>query len=111
MSSPGVTEAYLFFTIFDHTLGTMVYSANFLPSNVTNLIIPAGTLAEYHDFTYELIFSDRVALDAPGSMFAAQIGYDYRTRGDFSTVPEPSTLVLALTVLVPLAAAIRRKVR
>jgi hypothetical protein len=109
--TPGVTEAYLFFTIFDHTLGTTVYSANFLPSNVTSLLIPANTLAAYHDFSYELIFSDRVALDAPGSLFAAQIGYDYRTRGDFSTVPEPSTLVLALAVLAPLAAAIRRKLR
>lgn len=95
----GAAEAFLFLTIFDYNLNAFVYSAGFLPPTTTGLTLPANTLQPGDNFAYELIFSNRFFTDSPGADFAAQIGYDLRTTGTFSTaapaaVPEPASVVL-----------------
>ncbi|MDG3003820.1 PEP-CTERM sorting domain-containing protein [Paludisphaera mucosa] len=91
------SESFIFFTIFDLTLGQSVYDAGFLPATTTGVTLGAGVLQAGHSFSYELNFSNRELVSTPGTGFDSQLGFDYRTSGTFSTsaVPEPSTLVLA----------------
>ena len=89
------TESILSFTIFDVTANTFVYDAGAQPASTTSLTIPAGTLAPSHTNIYELIFSNRDSVPSPGAQSNAQIGFDLRTTGTFTTaVPEPATLAL-----------------
>ena len=95
--APATTEADLFLTIFDTLSGAVVYDFGFQPSSTTSLTLPANTLSAGQDYTYQLIYSDRVTTDSPGADFPAQIGSDERTVGSFTTsVPEPSTWALLL---------------
>ena len=94
--SPFVTgsadASFMFLTIFDLTQNAFVYSANFLPSATTTLVLPGNTLAGGHSFLYELDYSNRVLAGRD------QVGFDTRTEGTFTAsapvVPEPGTLTL-----------------
>jgi hypothetical protein len=100
--APGTTEAYVFFSIFDHTDGSAIFPVGFAPPTTAGVTLLAGELAPGHSFSYELIFSDRVLVAGDGANFAPQLGFDLRSSGDFSTaaaVPEPQTWALLLTGL------------
>ncbi len=89
------SEADTFLTVFDTLSGAVVYDFGFQPSTTTSLTLPANTLSAGHNYTYQLIFSDRVTAASPGADFSAQIGFDDRTIGSFTTnVPEPSAWTL-----------------
>jgi hypothetical protein len=104
--------SFIFLTIFDFTLGHFVYDAGFLPATTTSLVLPANTLAPGHSFSYELDFSNRDIVGSPGVVFPAELGFDVRTHGLFSSssVPEPSSALLAvLGVALGLSRAVRRR--
>ncbi len=85
----------IFFGIFDYTLNMSVFSVGFLQPTTTGLVLPANTLAFGHDYGYELIFDNRDQVPSPGALFSAQLGFDYRTQGSFSTaLPEPTSMLL-----------------
>jgi hypothetical protein len=96
--SPSANEAFVFVTIFDFMANKIVFDAGFLPATTTGLILPANTLLPGRQYGYELIFSDRVFVPSPGAVFDAQIGFDVRTTGVFTTVavPEPSSLLITI---------------
>ena len=79
----------MFFTIFDYTANGFVFDAGFQPSTTTSLVLPANTLQPGRQYAYELIFSDRVFVPSPGAIFDAQIGFDVRTMGVFTTAVAP----------------------
>jgi hypothetical protein len=94
------TSAFIFFTVFDNTLGESVFDGGFLPTSTSSLTIPANTLNFGDDFTYEIDFSDRDTPLGNGGTFSPESGFDLRTDGTFSTqqpasVPEPASVVLA----------------
>ncbi len=110
------SDSFIFFQIYDLTLGAFAYDAGFLPSTATGVTVNANTLVAGHDYRYELIFSNRDQTASPGAGFNAQLGFENRTYGLFSTaavsigVPEPSTIVmLASGALVIGASRLRRK--
>ncbi len=114
--SPYVTgsqanSSFLFFTIFDTTTSTQAYNAGFLSSTTTGLTLPANTLQPNHNYTYEVIFSNRDLVSSPGAVFDAQIGFDLRTQGNFTTaVPAPSGFAAFLIGVVPgVGMVLRRK--
>lgn len=97
IAEPGLSFAYEFFTLYDHTLGVFVFEQGFLPPTTTGIFVPANTLLPGHSFSYELIFSSRVLVPSAGTNFDAQISYDLRTDGQFSTaVPEPGAWLMLL---------------
>lgn len=88
--------SFIFFTIYDATLGSSVYDAGFLPPTSGGLTLAANTLKAGHQYTYELIFSNRDFVSTGGTTFASQLGFDYRAGGTFTTaVPEPASFALA----------------
>lgn len=91
----GATASYLFLTIFETVSGNVTFDFGFNPSNTTSLTVPANTLTPGLDYTYQLIFSDRVTVASPGADFPAQIGFDERTTGSFTpALPEPGSAIL-----------------
>ena len=76
--------------------------------------MPGNTLAFGDNFSYEIDYSNRDLVPSPGAIFQAQLGFDLRTDGTFSSalaaVPEPSAMLLAACGLVAGWAA-RRRVR
>jgi hypothetical protein len=103
------TDAFIFFTVRDNSSQAIVFDAGFLPSTTAGETIPAGTLLPNHSYTYEVIFSDRVSVPSPGAAFDAVLGFDVRTTGVFATVPEASSLVLAMLGGLALLAFRRRR--
>ena len=99
------TESFLFFTIYDNTIGDFVYDAGFTPATTPSITIGPNTLLASHNYNYELTFSNRDfdSVASPGAAFSAQIGFDYRTTGNFvtaaATAPEPGSLALLLPAL------------
>lgn len=90
------TESIMFFTVFDHTINSLVFTAGSLPATATGLTLPADTLQSGHVYSYELIFSNRDQVPSPGADFNAIVGFDFRTRGSFTTaIPEPGSFVPA----------------
>ncbi len=92
------TFSFIFLTIYDYTLGAFVFDAGFLVPTTTSITLPAGTLAYGDTFGYELDYSNRDLVESPGAVFNAQLGFDLRTDGTFTSeqrpVPEPATLAL-----------------
>lgn len=112
----GANESFIFFTIFDQTDNQSIYDAGFLPAAATGVLLPANLLTGGHDYSFELIFSNRVLADTPGTTFPSQLGFDYRTSGRFTAtagpaaVPEPASAALAApAALALLACAWRRR--
>jgi hypothetical protein len=96
-------QSTIFLTIFDLTTNTYAFIGNGLPHTTTSFTLPANTLAAGHSFIYELDYSNRDFVPAPGSIFAAQLGFDVRTQGDFSTAvatPLPSSASAGLMLLL-----------
>jgi hypothetical protein len=95
--SPAASESFLFLTVFDTVANAFVFNSSFQPTTTAGLTLPANTLLPKRAYLYELIFSDRVLTPATGSDFDAQLGFDVRTTGSFTTgVPEPAALLLGL---------------
>jgi hypothetical protein len=92
----GVTESFVFFTVFSVSANAIVFDGGFMPSTTTSLTMPANTLTPEEAYIYELIFSNRVSVPSPGAVFNALLGFDYRTTGRFVTgVPEAGSMTLA----------------
>ncbi len=98
--NPAASLSFIFFTVYDYTLGQFVFDAGFLPAGTAGITLPAGTLQAGHSYAYELNFDSRVQAAAAGTNFGVLLGYDLRTSGLFATaVPEPATWVLLLAGL------------
>lgn len=114
--SPYVTGStasvsYIFFTIFDVTTSTFVVNDGFLSPTTTSETVAANTLTAGNQYEYEIDFSNRDFVPSPGATNPAQLGFDLRTDGLFTTgssVPEPSTVSL---VGLGVAAALTFKFR
>jgi hypothetical protein len=92
-----VAHQYRFFSIYDDTANTFVYDASFLAPGVTTIFLAANTLTAGHDYTYELIDSNRqVDQTGVGGVFLPVLGNEYKTFGNFyaSSVPEPAVNAL-----------------
>jgi len=98
---PNATEAFVFLSIYDQTSATWFFPLSFAPPSTSGVTLAAGQLAAGHSFSFELIYSDRVLVPGDGTNFRAQMGFDFRTEGDFATaaVPEPQSWALLLAGL------------
>jgi hypothetical protein len=107
----GVSESFIFFTLFDVNTSSFVFNSGFLPASTTGLVLPANTLQAGHAYSYELDFSNRLLVPDPGAVFLGQLGFDSRTTGRFSTtaVPEPGIAIIGLGLVVSSAAILRRR--
>jgi len=84
------TNAFIFLNIFDAVTGNAVFGANFLASTTSSVLLPGNTLQPSTAYVFDLDYSDRVQVASPGADFDAQLGFDLRTEGNFTTaVPEP----------------------
>ena len=74
----------------------LAFNDGFLPASTTSVVIPGGTLAAGHQYDYEIDYSNRDLVASPGATDPAQLGFDVRADGLFTTsaVPEPSTVGL-----------------
>jgi hypothetical protein len=108
------TDSFVFFTIFDETLGKNVFNIGFGPSNTTSVFIPGGTLTSGDQFVFEIDYSNRDILANPGGAdFGPQLGFDVRTDGVFSTAPaaapEPRSYAAVLGVALAGVLLIKRR--
>lgn len=88
------SASYIFFTIYDVTTSTYVVVDDFLSPTTTSVTVAANTLVAGNQYDYEIDFSNRDIVASPGAAADAQLGFDLRTDGLFTTgaaVPEPST--------------------
>jgi hypothetical protein len=109
-----VTESFIFFTIFDQTAASLAFDAGFLAPTTTGLVLPGGTLQTGHNYSYELIFSNRQFVPSPGAQFSAVNAFDLRTSGRFTAgaaVPEPSFLALFAGPALLAGYGLRRRIR
>jgi hypothetical protein len=108
---PGADSQFVFFSIYDYTTSTSLFPVSFAPRTTTGVTLDAGLLVPGHDYSFELIDSVRVNVPDADTDFQAQVAFDLRTSGMFTTslpVPEPSTTALWLTGLLALARASRK---
>jgi hypothetical protein len=91
-----VTEGFTFFTIYDASTDTVVFSDEFLDPTSMDALILAGTLLPDTTYDYELDFSDRLNdYDSKNGSFTVQ-GFDLRTDGSFTTEGAETPLPAAL---------------
>ncbi len=105
-------DAVTFFTLYDQTANALIINDFGVPSIMNSDTIAANTLIAGHSYTYEIIFSDRIAgLDVTGGLPATQY-FDVRTFGDFSVaaVPEPETYAMLLAGLGVLGFVARKRI-
>jgi len=112
----GPNESFVFFNITDTLLNQSVFGASFQSAGITSLSLPANTLRTETNYSFELIFSNRIADLNPIQGGRQDQGFDYRTRGSFRTgtstialISEPSTMFLFGTGLAGLALRRHRK--
>jgi hypothetical protein len=94
--SPDATDAFLFFNIFDLS-GTAVFSEGFLSPTMTSIFMAANTLLPGTDYTFNIVYSDRIESTDDISGVSTSLGFDVDTDGTFTTaaaVPEPASLAL-----------------
>jgi len=104
---PNASEALLFLFVVDASNDT-VYQQDDLPDSTTSLTIPAGTLSPGTDYTFRLVFSDRIDGTGTDGTPDQQI-FDQGTDGSIVTVPEPAAL--AGGMLAVAASLLRRSRR
>lgn len=101
MPDAAANEADVFFTVEDASFNKL-FDGGFLPSSTTSITIPANTLAPFTNYTFNLIFSDRInTTSQTDGVFDTQ-GFDLSTTGAFTTgaVPEPASIaILALAAV------------
>ncbi len=111
----GPNESFVFFNITDTLLNQSVFGTSFQSAGITSLNLPANTLQTETNYSFELIFSNRIADLSTIQGGRQDQGFDYRTTGSFRTgstvalIPEPSTMFLFGTGLVGLALQRYRK--
>jgi hypothetical protein len=112
-------ESVLFFSISN--LSGTVFSTGGLPDTTTSVVIPAGTLVAGEQYTFDLLFSNRIngstavtGDGVPDSIDTTQF-CDTHTDGAFSTapgtVPESSTWAMLLIGFAGLGLAGYRSAR
>jgi len=106
--SPFVTgstanESYIFLTIYDYTTSSSVNlpGAGFLSPSTTSYVLAANTLTPGNSYGYEIIYDNRDDFDnsvVTNTEFGAQLAFDLRTDGTFTTspLPEPSSYAALL---------------
>jgi hypothetical protein len=103
-ATPGASN--IFFSIIDSS-NTTVFSSGALSTQATSVTIGGGVLSAGQNYTFDLLFDDRITDTDPNSgVFETQF-YDTHTSGSFSTaagvVPESSTWAMMLLGLAGLA--------
>jgi hypothetical protein len=74
----------------------LAYYSGALPTDTTDIVIPADTLAEGVSYYFDLVYDDRIVSSTDDGSITLTQFYDIGTTGDFSTVPEPSTWAMLL---------------
>jgi hypothetical protein len=112
---PGTTASasYIFFTIYDETTSSYVVNDGFLDPSTTSVTVAANTLTAGDTYDYEIDYSNRDFVPSPGATLDAQLAFDVRTDGVFttavSTAPEPATVgLLSFSLLAGLALGRKR---
>jgi len=105
--SPDANDSEIFVNIYDST-GNAVFQSS-LPDSATSVFIPAGTLLSGEDYTFDLLFDDRIngqtADGIPDPIF-----FDSHTAIAFSTAvaPLPASWALLLAGFAGLGLVARR---
>jgi len=106
------TDSFIFFSITDSS-GDIVYSSGGLADTTTSIAIGAGTLAAGSDYTFDLLYSNRIGGSDFINEYPVTQFYDTHTDGSFSTaagaVPEPSTWAMLLMGFVGAGVMLRRR--
>lgn len=86
--NPGASSAFIFVRILDPSFN-YAYTTNYIPTDVTNICIPADSLEAGTIYTIQLLFSDRADAVDHGfdSDAAATAGFDVLTYTSLITVP------------------------
>lgn len=86
--APGTDVAWIFVRILDPDFN-YAYTTNFIAPDVTNICIPADTLAAGTPYQIQLLFSDRAANAGSGfnSDALATVGFDCLTYTSLITIP------------------------
>ena len=111
---PGADAQFVFFSLFDDTTSTALFPVSFGPRTTAGVTLDAGLLLPGHAYSFELIDSVRVNVPDADTDFQAQLAFDLRTNGQFTTamslpVPEPSATALWLAGLLALSRASRKR--
>ena len=107
-SNPDAT-GLVFLNVLDSSDNT-VFSTNGLdPSTTTSIFMPGDTLAAGQDYTFDLIFDNRIS-GTNSDGLATTLFFDSHTDGAFSTaVPEPATWTMMILGFGGLGLTLRRR--
>ena len=108
VAPPGANEASIFIGISRVSDGQLAYQL-VLPNTQTSFVLPANTLQPEISYLIALDYSSRI--NAPNAGFngaTSTVGFDLRTDLLFTTVPEPSSLVLITFAVLTLPMFCRR---